>query len=74
MILPLGPGELLINETDTQDTAPTVTRPQPPRGYSYGKNGGVYKTMTDEDAEGKKITWHEGPKAIWTLIKYRFVD
>jgi glycosyltransferase involved in cell wall biosynthesis len=24
--------------------------------------------------EGKKITWHEGPKAIWTLIKYRFVD
>jgi glycosyltransferase involved in cell wall biosynthesis len=24
--------------------------------------------------EGKKITWREGPKAIWTLIKYRFVD
>jgi glycosyltransferase involved in cell wall biosynthesis len=24
--------------------------------------------------EGKKITWHEGPKAMWTLIKYRFVD
>jgi hypothetical protein len=45
-----------FDETDTQDTAPTVTRPQPPRGYSYGKNGGVYKTMTDEDAEGKKIT------------------
>lgn len=27
-----------------------------------------------EYSEGKKITWHEGPKAIWTLIKYRFVD
>ena len=27
-----------------------------------------------EYAEGKKITWREGPKAIWTLIKYRFVD
>ena len=27
-----------------------------------------------EYAEGKKITWHEGPKAVWTLIKYRFVD
>jgi glycosyltransferase involved in cell wall biosynthesis len=24
--------------------------------------------------EGKKITWREGPKAIWTLIKYRFFD
>ena len=24
--------------------------------------------------EGKKITWREGPKALWTLIKYRFVD
>jgi glycosyltransferase involved in cell wall biosynthesis len=27
-----------------------------------------------EYEEGKKITWREGPKAIWTLIKYRFVD
>lgn len=27
-----------------------------------------------EYSEGKKITWHEGPKALWTLIKYRFVD
>lgn len=24
--------------------------------------------------EGKKITWREGPKAIWTLLKYRIVD
>ncbi len=24
--------------------------------------------------EGKKITWRDGPKAVWTLIKYRFVD
>jgi glycosyltransferase involved in cell wall biosynthesis len=24
--------------------------------------------------EGKKATWREGPKAIWTLIRYRFVD
>lgn len=45
-----------FDDADAQDTAPTITRPQPPRGYSYGKNGGVYKTMTDEDAEGKKIT------------------
>ena len=24
--------------------------------------------------EGKKITWRDGFKALWTLIKYRFVD
>jgi glycosyltransferase involved in cell wall biosynthesis len=25
-------------------------------------------------AEGKKITWKDGIPALWTLIKYRFVD
>jgi glycosyltransferase involved in cell wall biosynthesis len=25
-------------------------------------------------SEGKKITWKDGVMAIWTLIKYRFVD
>lgn len=25
-------------------------------------------------AEGKKITWRHGLKALWALIKYRFVD
>ena len=25
-------------------------------------------------AEGKKITWRHGFGAIWTLLKYRFVD
>jgi glycosyltransferase involved in cell wall biosynthesis len=24
--------------------------------------------------EGKKITWHDGFAALWTLVKYRFVD
>jgi glycosyltransferase involved in cell wall biosynthesis len=24
--------------------------------------------------EGKKIRWTDGPKALWTLIKYRFID
>ena len=27
-----------------------------------------------EWAEGKKISWTDGPIALWTLIKYRFVD
>ena len=24
--------------------------------------------------EGKKITWRDGFVALWTLVKYRFVD
>ena len=24
--------------------------------------------------EGKKITWRDGFIALWTLVKYRFVD
>jgi glycosyltransferase involved in cell wall biosynthesis len=27
-----------------------------------------------EFSEGKKITWRDGVLALWTLIKYRFVD
>jgi glycosyltransferase involved in cell wall biosynthesis len=27
-----------------------------------------------EPSEGKKITWHDGVGALWTLVKYRFVD
>jgi len=25
-------------------------------------------------SEGKKITWQDGVTALWTLVKYRFVD
>ena len=27
-----------------------------------------------EWSEGKKIKWTDGPKALWALVKYRFVD
>jgi glycosyltransferase involved in cell wall biosynthesis len=27
-----------------------------------------------EPSEGKKITWQDGVTALWTLVKYRFVD
>jgi glycosyltransferase involved in cell wall biosynthesis len=27
-----------------------------------------------EPEEGKKITWQDGVSALWTLVKYRFVD
>jgi hypothetical protein len=32
----------------------------------------AYKGRTVE--EGKKIKWYDGFEAIWTLVKYRFVD
>ena len=35
--------------------APSVVRPVPPRGYSYGEHGGVYCTRSEEDEEGKKV-------------------
>jgi hypothetical protein len=34
--------------------APTVTKPVPPRNYSYGQNGGIYVDQTIEDAQGNK--------------------
>ena len=46
---------------DDEDDLPkpppiTVTRPEPPRGYSYGATGGVYCKKEEKDEEGKKIT------------------
>ena len=32
-----------------------VTRPPPPRGFSYGANGGVYCEKKDKDGEGREI-------------------
>lgn len=42
---------------EPEEEAPieALMRPEPPRGYSYGQNGGVYVTMTEEDDEGKKV-------------------
>jgi len=34
----------------------TILRPPPPRGYSYGREGGVYMQKKDEDADGEKVT------------------
>lgn len=33
----------------------SVVRPEPPRGYAYGTQGGVFVEREDEDAEGNKI-------------------
>jgi Domain of unknown function (DUF927) len=32
-----------------------VLRPEPPRGYAYGTQGGVFAEREDEDADGKKL-------------------
>ena len=45
------------DETD-EDPGPVVVRPEPPRGYSYGDNGGVYCEREETDAEGKKRVRH----------------
>ena len=37
-------------------TPVAVTRPVPPKGFSYGKNGGVYVDKTDEDTQGNVMT------------------
>jgi glycosyltransferase involved in cell wall biosynthesis len=44
----------------------------------FKANARVYEVPITYDgrdyAEGKKITWKDGFPALWTLIKYRFVD
>lgn len=43
-------------EESTSEPVPTVVRPKPPRGFSYGANGGVYVEKEEKDAQGNKIT------------------
>jgi len=54
------------------DLEPEITAKILKRGYR------IYEVPISyygrEYEEGKKITWRDGPVALWTLIKYRFVD
>lgn len=54
------------------DFEPEVTAKVLKRGYSICEVPISYKGR--EHKEGKKITWMDGIKALWTLIKYRFFD
>lgn len=36
--------------------APTVMRPTPPRGFSYGKNGGIFKSVEKQDENKQNVT------------------
>jgi hypothetical protein len=42
---------------DAQENVKTrkVLRPPPPRGFDYGKNGGVYRSVKEKDATGTEV-------------------
>ena len=42
-------------EVKVENEARKVLRPEPPRGYAYGAQGGVFIEKEDEDADGNKI-------------------
>jgi len=51
---------------------PEVTAKVLKRGYRIYEVPITYTGREFE--EGKKITWRDGFKALWTLVKYRFMD
>jgi hypothetical protein len=54
------------------DIEPEITAKVIKKGYSIIEVPIRYYSRSFE--EGKKITWRDGLKAIWFLIKYRFVN
>lgn len=51
---------------------PEVTAKVRKKGYKILELPTSYNPRSFE--EGKKINWKDGVQAVWTLIKYRFVD
>jgi len=51
---------------------PEITAKLLKRGYRIHEVPISYQGR--EYHEGKKLTWRDGVTALWTLIKYRFVD
>jgi glycosyltransferase involved in cell wall biosynthesis len=51
---------------------PEVTAKVLKKGYKIFEIPIPYKPRSFE--EGKKINWKDGIQAVWTLIKYRFID
>ena len=54
------------------DIEPEITAKILKRGYRIMEVPIGFKARTFD--EGKKITWRDGITALWTLLKYRFVD
>jgi hypothetical protein len=44
------------DDEDEDTPTITVTRPPAPRGFSYGKNGAVFKETKTEDADGNEVS------------------
>ena len=54
------------------DWEPEVTAKICKSGYTILEVPITYKPRTFE--QGKKINWKDGVQAIWTLVKYRFIN
>jgi len=50
----VAPKEIEV-QVENEAYARKVLRPEPPKGYAYGKQGGVFIEKDDEDANGNKI-------------------
>lgn len=50
------PDEAPLEDEDDDTPAPkrSFMRPVPPKGFDYGKHGGIYRTVEMEDASGQK--------------------
>jgi len=58
--------------SDRFDFEPEITAKVFKRGYKVFEVP-IYYSGRDF-AEGKKITWRDGFRALWTIVKFRFVD
>ncbi len=67
---------MLDGITLARDRGSTSSPRSPPRSSGAGIR--IYEVPISytgrEFDEGKKITWRDGFAALWTLVKYRFVD
>jgi len=59
-------------KADGFDIEPEITAKLAKRGVEIREVAVRYAARTR--AEGKKIGWRDGTQALWTLLKYRFVD
>lgn len=50
------PKEVEIPATEPLAEPKTITRPSPPYGFAYGKNGGIYRTVVTQNAAGDDVT------------------
>jgi hypothetical protein len=47
--------EVAVSEPTISEEVRSVLRPEPPKGYAYGANGGIFVLKDDEDADGNKV-------------------